>query len=300
NPVTVIGESDCRDWWRIDRAGASRYVNKGPANNLHIRWTQPGGGGGTGTPVTITWRGNGGTSPPPSSLISGNNFGTLPASTRTGRVQVGWFTTTANTGGTRIFSDSSVPNAGRDYHARWNEPSRHQDSWHINTTVPLQFLNNTSTGQGGDWRPYMRRAMTNWNNAMSGSGSTVRFVEAPLSVTPPMHNWVRRDNFTWDCYAQVTLFSFDPNSTGAVIVGFDISMNRRTIGASTGWRPDAVPNWVSSVFGHELGHVLGLEDDPIRNTPNNSIMNTNRQRHLDQMTRPQPFDVTSVRILYDR
>jgi uncharacterized repeat protein (TIGR02543 family) len=71
--------------------------------------------------ATITWNGNGGIPTTSTSRLSpGNTFGTqIPTPTRTGHSFIGWYNTSANTGGTRVFSTSTVPHNNAAYWARW-------------------------------------------------------------------------------------------------------------------------------------------------------------------------------------
>jgi len=47
-------------------------------------------------------------------------------------------------------------------------------------------------------------------------------------------------------------------------------------------------------MAHELGHVVGLRDNPTGGT--SSLMNGNRNRNT--ITRPTTFDIQSVNMLY--
>ena len=82
--------------------------------------------------VRIMWNHNwpagyiGSSEPPPSETfaVSGSQFGHVPAPLWVptgGFVFVGWFDTSAPTGGTQITSTSTVPNANTNYWARWRQ-----------------------------------------------------------------------------------------------------------------------------------------------------------------------------------
>ena len=72
------------------------------------------------TSVRLTFNGNGGT-PATQTLTRqpGTRVGTLPTATRAGHRFVGWFTTSAATGGTQFTANSTVPNTNTTYWARW-------------------------------------------------------------------------------------------------------------------------------------------------------------------------------------
>jgi len=73
--------------------------------------------------VTITYSGNGGTvSPSSASLTPGQPFGTMPTPTRSGWTFVGWFNTSASTGGTQFTPASNVPASNTTLWARWSQP----------------------------------------------------------------------------------------------------------------------------------------------------------------------------------
>ena len=54
-------------------------------------------------------------------------------------------------------------------------------------------------------------------------------------------------------------------------------------------------NIIQGVFAHELGHSLGLKDNP-STTLNLSLMNQDRNRNI--VTEPTSFDAISVNMLY--
>ena len=55
--------------------------------------------------------------------------------------------------------------------------------------------------------------------------------------------------------------------------------------------------YVRSVFAHELGHTVGLADNPAgAGDANGSLMNHGRDRNV--VLGPTSFDITSVNMLY--
>jgi len=110
--------------WRngnhIFQAGQSFHYGAGSTGHFHFEaaWERI-------VNVTLRFEGNGGTpalqtqSRPQGSTIS------LPSTpTRTGYQFVGWFNTPNQTGGTRIFTGSIVPNVNTTYWARWERQFR--------------------------------------------------------------------------------------------------------------------------------------------------------------------------------
>ncbi|MCL2576491.1 MAG: hypothetical protein FWE27_00365 [Defluviitaleaceae bacterium] len=237
------------------------------------------------TNVTITLNPNGGSVSPTSILRSiGSTFGTggsLPTPTRSGRVFIAWFDTSAITGGTRVHNNTIVPASGmRTLFARWTDPVRHLGYWwpsaNANTTnVPLRFSPQPPSG----WQTPMNNAMSNWNtrdtpiNFATNSNSTNIVSVGSLAAT-------------W--YGEISIFY-----SGSNINEFSVNLNSRTI------TNDAtnLGNFITSVFAHELGHAIGLVDNPVASA-DGSIMNHSRNRNT--LTIPTAYDVTSVNILYSR
>ena len=98
---------------------------------------------GTMPSVTIIWNPNGGTVNPTIQLaIPGNAIGTLPIPTRSGFTFVGWYTTSAATGGTRITETTPVPNNNVIYWARWTPNNVLLNGWHQVEGGNLAFYQN--------------------------------------------------------------------------------------------------------------------------------------------------------------
>jgi len=227
--------------------------------------------------VSITLNPNGGSVSPTSINRSiGSSFGALPTPTRTGRVFIGWFDTSATSGGTRITSTTIVPSSVTLW-ARWNDPSRHLASWwpsaNANTTnVPLRSFNFDAT-----WQTPMNNAIANWNSR-----------NTPISFTT---NSTSNNTVTSASRADTWYGLITRTSNGSNVTRFEIVMNSRTITNSA----TNLSNFITSVFAHELGHAIGLADNPAQGGTG-SIMSHARNRNT--ITVPSAFDVASVNILY--
>jgi len=77
-------------------------------------------------------------------------------------------------------------------------------------------------------------------------------------------------------------------------------MNSLTIPSHASLQGFNVSNIIESVFAHELGHTVGLEDgfsgNPIGGGNNGSLMNHGRNRNI--VRGPTAFDVESVNMIY--
>jgi len=111
--------------------GSIASVNVTPSNNVTLTFNANGG-----TPATTTF-----------TRQSGNTIGTLPANpTRTGHAFVGWFNTSAATGGTQITANTTVPSANTTYWARWASAvlSLNTSSWNANQAASNTTVSVTS------------------------------------------------------------------------------------------------------------------------------------------------------------
>jgi hypothetical protein len=124
---------------------------------------------------------------------------------------------------------------------------------------------------------YFTYARDAWYTAM---GQTV------FTVNSNSTNVIYCDSYddTWyGLYQAYTL-----NSTGA-FSRFNLHINTRTINANSS--TSTRPNYYRSVIVHELGHSLGLADNPVTNS--DSIMDQGRTRAT--MITPQIFDIDAVK-----
>ena len=127
----------------------------------------------------------------------------------------------------------------------------------------------------------MNRGRLNWNNSLAN----VQFFENSTS-----NNRVFVEPHRWTALGRIYYRSW----SGHELRRFDIYMNSRTIPESPTFNS---PNFISSVFAHELGHAVGLRDNPVGGSPGNgSIMSSSRNRNI--IAGPTAFDIISINILY--
>ncbi|MCL2558865.1 MAG: InlB B-repeat-containing protein [Turicibacter sp.] len=238
---------------------------------LHARWVP--------ATVRITWNANGGSvNPGTQNRAPGTSIGTLPTPTRQGRHFIGWFTTANVTGGNRVAANTIVPNSNVTYHARWSDPSRHLSTWTPptlpHTNITFRFTNGDAT-----WLTAMRRGRNSWNN----SNVPVTFNENSNS-----NNTASVVTSDGAYFGRIVFWYAGGGVVGPTMSQFVITMNSRTINNRV--------NYIESVFAHELGHAVGLIDNPPAAPGNGSLMNSARNRNI--VVGPTHFDLESVNILY--
>ena len=126
------------------------------------------------------------------------------------------------------------------------------------------------------WQPAMDASLSNWNN--SGAGIT-------YSKVSSSDNTVTAAQYSYSDYGRRYR-----TYSGSELLDYDIELNARTISEDA----TNFSNFVQSVFVHELGHNLWLDDNP--DTTSSSIMKYSRDRNT--MTNPQTYDVNSVKAKY--
>ena len=109
--------------------------------------------------ITITWNPNGGTVSPTTQMRTpGEAIGTLPIPTRTGFTFIGWFTTSAVTGGMQITATTLAPNNNVTYWARWTQGNGTRSGWYPVEGGNLAFYHNgVRVGLGSGIHGYFAR-----------------------------------------------------------------------------------------------------------------------------------------------
>ncbi|MDR2972310.1 MAG: InlB B-repeat-containing protein [Bacteroidales bacterium] len=102
--------------------------------------------------VMITFNANGGSGTTTRWLTPGEPFGTLPMPSRSNHTFIGWFTTSASSGGQQIHPNTLVPNGNTTYWARWAQHQSttltHTGSMMITGMPPLTTDSNWITFNG--------------------------------------------------------------------------------------------------------------------------------------------------------
>lgn len=237
--------------------------------------------------ITITWDARGGTVSPSSwNWIHGSFVPPLPTPFRSGRQFVGWFDTTAATGGTRITQGNFGPRANVTYFVRWNDIFRHAAWWWPAanagmTTIPIF----NQIGLTNIWGVRINSGIGSWNNV--SASTRVLFQSGMFTNTATAGH---RDWGSDRIVGMVTYFP-DPFTPGR-LAGFDIVLHTTNI-TNLATNIDV---FARSVMAHELGHVIGLSDNPV-GPGTNTIMSYFRDRNT--MSSPTNFDIISVNMLYN-
>ena len=140
-----------RGWWTATTGGTQIHANTAINSNLNLvaRWEQT-------VRFTVNFNPNGGTPAPAArSILSGATLGALPAVSRTGFVLVGWFNTSAVSGGTQFHANTAI-HSNVNLWARWR-PNPHMTAPTNNAivahgAVPVRW----NAVPGATYRLYMR------------------------------------------------------------------------------------------------------------------------------------------------
>ncbi|MCL2354361.1 MAG: Ig-like domain-containing protein, partial [Oscillospiraceae bacterium] len=244
----------------------------------------------TQTP-SIIWNPMGGNVfPRTHTLQDGLQLSILPPPSSGNKTFRGWSTTDGTTRGQpvspftiiRLSAMLEQLNLDVTFYARWHDPSRHYPIRDHRTNIPYRFT-------GRDlWRTEMRAAAASWNN----KSTPIRFSQSSVS---------------FNTVQVLEVYPDEPRVLGQRIPGVVFGTNMRTwqiemfeTALETHARENNynIRNVVQNVFAHELGHVIGLRDNPIRGTVNGSIMNSGNARSRNRLPGITSFDVQSVNWLY--
>ena len=222
--------------------------------------------------VTLTFNGNGG-SPATQSLDRriGTAMGAMPATpTRNGYVFLGWFNTSAQTGGTQFTAQSIVPGVNTTYWARWTRRivvrynnivnvdtvavRNHADS-SITPEIKQLFLNNFGIDlvRDGSARFYARL-----NNVQIWGGTADRLAPSVLDVNRSDYHTLR---FRFVNYGL-------RNSSGRVVFGSARQLNvmiqgNRVTGGHLGdmvVSTNTTTEVLRRTIVHEISHVFGAPE----------------------------------------
>jgi len=247
---------------------------------------------------TIIWDQRGGTNVVNWQRAQGHALSALPTTTWSGRTFRGWNTTCGRYArGGAVATTTIVPTATAmavTYDARWHDPiprvngvnnhngRRHMLEWYRSSTVNLRLPTTDAV-----WLNAINDAATSWRN--SATPIDVRF-------TTNSNNRVLIRGANPD--SQTTLGSFRRIVySGTTLSQFEIWIYTDTITAHANARQGyTVRNVAASVWAHEIGHAVGLSDNPTGTTNAQSLMRTGRSRN--NIRGPQPFDRQSVNWLY--
>ena len=126
------------------------------------------------------------------------------------------------------------------------------------------------------WYPLIQASATAWNN--SGAGTSISVVTSSSSYSCEVNS------YTAGWFGLTTsYFDSDGNITSAII-----QINSRKCSTDTNSR--------KSTITHEIGHLLGLDDNPPVLNANDSLMHHDRDRTTVYI--PQPYDIMNVKYIY--
>ncbi|MBO4860632.1 MAG: hypothetical protein J5530_03715, partial [Clostridia bacterium] len=186
--------------------------------------------------------------------------------------------------GAYVFNSNGVDNEQRYY----GNDSDYKDEWYLirpeapecsifisgkveTRTFSIQCIGTLATG--ATWYPLIQASANSWNSSGAGTNITVNTASSSYTCEVVFYTG------TW--YGKTSY-----SVSGGKITDATIEINSRMC---------LDDNTRKSTIAHEIGHLLGLDDNPpISN--DQSLMNHERNRNT--VYTPQPFDVVNVIYIY--
>ncbi|MCL2572900.1 MAG: InlB B-repeat-containing protein, partial [Defluviitaleaceae bacterium] len=275
------------DGWFTTEGVRIRPTDEVTANmTLRARWT-----------VTITFNPVGGhvsqanstRTVAPGSLMTGGAF---PTPTRQGRTFghrfVGWYD--AIVGGNRITASSLTPNSHTTLFARWElaiDTARHLPYWYHSTGITLRNFEIYSS-LSANWQPAMMSGVTGWNNSNTPIGFLVSSASNNEVIAEPRRGRHEVAFLGW-LEGEVV--------PGHQLIRFEIVLNSYSIIPYARSIGRDLYEAVTTVMLHELGHAIGLRDNPpVNRIASNSVMGWWCVE--DRILIPTHYDVDSVNMIF--
>lgn len=137
----------------------------------------------------------------------------------------------------------------------------------------IQCVGTLATGT--TWMPLIQQSAAAWNSTSAGTN---------LSVTTTASAYTCEvDSYADSWYGLMTPTSVSSGNLNSAT----IKINSRTCNSASNWR--------KSTITHEMGHLLGLKDNPPI-SDDSSLMNHGRNRNNVYV--PQPYDIMNVKYYY--
>ncbi len=157
------------------------------------------------------------------------------------------------------------------------ESSEYTIFWGIKSptkSFSIQCVGTLATGT--TWYPLIQASATAWNS--SGAGTNISTTTSSSSYSCEVDSY--KDGW-------FGLTTATPDSNGNIISA-TVKINSRKCSTDANSR--------KSTITHEIGHLLGLDDNPPVLNANDSLMNHSRDRTT--VYAPQPYDIMNVKYIY--
>jgi len=239
--------------------------------------------------ISFSPNGGGPVSPASIPITAGTAVGQLPDPPRRqgstlGHRFVGWHTPfLIGWPATMLTENTIAPNHYLSASARWElniDSRRNLSFWWQSNDVPVRQFDVDSY-----WQTAMERGISNWND----SDAPVNFTISSSSV-----NFVAIGHREWEALGRI----YYQLRIGRSLYMFRVVLNTTNIENHAERNGYVLGNVITSVMAHELGHAVGLEDNPPTEN-NNSLMLTGNRRSRNTVMGPTDFDIESVEIIYD-